>query len=109
GGGELERRGDLEAEGAAVAAAGEREIGHVGTHHRADFPRVRGPFDSLYSHRLARVAAGVPHLRPAEPAFNAERTLVLARRASEANAATPIFPAPGISAYAIADPPPPPP
>ena len=36
------------------------------------------PFDSLYSHGFARVAAAVPHLRPAEPAFNAERTLALA-------------------------------
>jgi NAD+ synthase (glutamine-hydrolysing) len=64
---------------------------------------VRGPFESLYSHKLARVAAGVPHLRPAEPAFNAERTLALARQASEADAAIAVFPELGISAYAIDD------
>ena len=37
-------------------------------------------YDSLYSHGFARVAAAVPHLRPAEPVFNAERTLALATR-----------------------------
>ena len=42
------------------------------------------PFDSLYSHGFARVAAAVPHLRPAEPRFNVERTLALAGQASEA-------------------------
>ena len=41
-------------------------------------------FDSLYSHGFARIAAAVPHVRPAEPVFNAERTLELARQASDA-------------------------
>jgi NAD+ synthase (glutamine-hydrolysing) len=61
------------------------------------------PFASLYSHGFVRVAAAVPHLRPAEPAFNAERTLALARRASEDHAALIAFPELGISAYAIDD------
>src|SRR5689334_5357384 len=61
------------------------------------------PFASLYTHGFARVAAAVPHLRPAEPAFNAERTLALARRASEERAALIAFPELGISAYAIDD------
>src|SRR4051794_9351503 len=61
------------------------------------------PFTSLYTHGLARVAAAVPHLRPAEPAFNVERTIGLARRAAEANAALVAFPELGISAYAIDD------
>ena len=40
--------------------------------------RVSGvAFDSLYTHGFARVAAAVPHLRPAEPVFNVERTLAL--------------------------------
>jgi NAD+ synthase (glutamine-hydrolysing) len=65
--------------------------------------RARGPFESLYSHGLARVAAAVPHLRPAEPAFNAERTLALAARASEAETALVVFPELGLSAYAIDD------
>src|ERR1700754_1723549 len=61
------------------------------------------PFTSLYTHGLARVAAAVPHLRPAEPAYNAERTLGLARRASDAHAALVAFPELGLSAYAIDD------
>src|SRR4051794_12077503 len=61
------------------------------------------PFDSLYSHGFARVAAAVPHLRPAEPRFNVERTLALAGQASEANAALAVFPELGLSAYAIDD------
>jgi NAD+ synthase (glutamine-hydrolysing) len=61
------------------------------------------PFDSLYSHGFARVAAAVPHLRPAEPDFNAERTLALARRASAEDAALVVFPELGLSAYAIDD------
>jgi NAD+ synthase (glutamine-hydrolysing) len=65
--------------------------------------RNRGPFESLYSHGFARVAAAVPHVRIAEPAFNAERTLELARRASDAHAALVIFPELGLSGYAIDD------
>jgi NAD+ synthase (glutamine-hydrolysing) len=61
------------------------------------------PFTSLYTHGLARVAAAVPLLRPAEPAFNVERTIGLARRAAEAHAAVVAFPELGISAYAIDD------
>ena len=37
------------------------------------------PFDSLYSHGFARVAAAVPHLRPAEPALQ-RRAHARARR-----------------------------
>src|SRR5919201_1590199 len=44
------------------------------------------PFGSLYAHGFARVAAAVPHARPAEPDFNAERVLALARRASDVGA-----------------------
>jgi NAD+ synthase (glutamine-hydrolysing) len=60
-------------------------------------------FESLYRHGFARVAAAVPHVRPAEPKFNAERTLGLARQAAEAGAALVVFPELGISAYAIDD------
>ena len=60
-------------------------------------------FDSLYRHGFARVAAAVPHVRPAEPAFNSERTLSLARRAADEGAALVVFPELGISAYAIED------
>ncbi len=61
------------------------------------------PFDSLYSHRFVRVAAAVPHVRVSEPAFNAERTIELARQAADADASLVIFPELGISAYAIDD------
>ena len=56
-------------------------------------------FDSLYAHGFARVAVCVPHVRVADPAFNAARTLALAQRASEAHAAVALFPELGISAY----------
>jgi NAD+ synthase (glutamine-hydrolysing) len=56
-------------------------------------------FHSLYAHGFARVAAAVPHVRVAEPAFNAERTIALAQRASEAHAALVVFPELGVSAY----------
>jgi NAD+ synthase (glutamine-hydrolysing) len=61
------------------------------------------PYDSLYSHGFARIAAAVPHLRPAEPAFNVERTLELAQRAADNDAALVVFPELGLSAYAIDD------
>jgi NAD+ synthase (glutamine-hydrolysing) len=60
-------------------------------------------FHSLYSHGFVRVAAAVPHLRVAEPAFNAERTIALAERAADANAALVVFPELGISAYSLDD------
>ncbi len=60
-------------------------------------------FTSLYSHGFVRVAAAVPHVRPAEPAFNAERTLALAAQAAEQGAALVVFPELGLSAYAIDD------
>jgi NAD+ synthase (glutamine-hydrolysing) len=63
----------------------------------------RTPFESLYSHGFVRVAAAVPHVRLADPEFNAERTLDLARRASEQGAALVIFPELGLSAYSIED------
>jgi NAD+ synthase (glutamine-hydrolysing) len=60
-------------------------------------------YESLYTHGFARVAAAVPHLKPADPAFNVERTLPLARQASENRAALVVFPELGLSAYAIDD------
>ena len=61
------------------------------------------PFESLYAHRFVRVAAAVPQVRIAEPAFNAQRVLELARRASDADAALVVFPELGLSGYAIDD------
>jgi NAD+ synthase (glutamine-hydrolysing) len=61
------------------------------------------PFDCLYTHGFVRVVAAVPHVRPAEPRFNGERTLALARQAVELGAGLVLFPELGLSAYAIDD------
>jgi NAD+ synthase (glutamine-hydrolysing) len=63
----------------------------------------RDSFFSLYSHGFVRVAAAVPRLRIADPLFNAERTLELARRASEESAALVLFPELGLAGYSIED------
>ena len=41
---------------------------------------ARRPFDSLYAHGFARVAACVPAMRVADPAHNADATIELAQR-----------------------------
>jgi NAD+ synthase (glutamine-hydrolysing) len=60
-------------------------------------------FNSLYRHGFVRVAAAVPRVRVAEPAFNAERTIELARQASDRHTALLAFPELGISAYSNED------
>jgi NAD+ synthase (glutamine-hydrolysing) len=60
-------------------------------------------FGSLYTHGFARVAAAVPRVQIAEPQFNADRTLALARQASDAGAALVVFPELGLSAYSNED------
>ena len=42
------------------------------------------PFNSIYTHRFIRAAVCIPRVRVAEPAFNAEHTLGLARRFMDA-------------------------
>ncbi len=60
-------------------------------------------FNSLYRHGFVRVAAAVPTVKVAEPAFNVERTIALARQASDAGAGLLAFPELGISAYTNED------
>jgi NAD+ synthase (glutamine-hydrolysing) len=60
---------------------------------------MRGPFDSIYSHGMIRAAVCLPTLRVADPMFNLERTLALARQASKAKVAVALFPELGVSAY----------
>jgi NAD+ synthase (glutamine-hydrolysing) len=60
-------------------------------------------FHSPYSHGFVRAAVCVPVMRVADPAYNAERTLALARRASDAQAAAALFPEMGLSAYSDDD------
>jgi NAD+ synthase (glutamine-hydrolysing) len=61
------------------------------------------PFDSLYRHGFARVAVAVPPLRVADPAYNAEQTLELARRAAGDGVVLTIFPELGLSSYTADD------
>lgn len=64
---------------------------------------MRQPFYSIYSHGFIRAAVCVPFVRVADPIYNVERTLGLARRASELGAAVALFPELGISAYSNED------
>ncbi len=61
------------------------------------------PFHSIYSHGFIRAAVCIPFVRVADPTYNLERTLGLARRASELQAAVALFPELGISAYSNED------
>jgi NAD+ synthase (glutamine-hydrolysing) len=61
------------------------------------------PFESLYSHGFVRVAAAVPTVRIAEPDYNAERVVALAREAAEEGAILVVFPELGLSGYSIED------
>ena len=56
-------------------------------------------FFSPYAHGFLRAAVCIPDVRVAAPAFNAEGTIALAHRASEAQAAVALFPELGLSAY----------
>lgn len=64
---------------------------------------MQRPFNSIYSHKFIRATVCIPFVRVADPVFNVERTLGLARRASEMNAAVTLFPELGISAYSNDD------
>ena len=60
-------------------------------------------FFNLYRHHFARVAVCVPQVRVADPAFNAQRTLELAREAAARHALVAVFPELGLSAYTCDD------
>jgi NAD+ synthase (glutamine-hydrolysing) len=60
-------------------------------------------FHSIYSHGFARAVVCVPFVRVADPQYNVEHTIGLARRASELSAAVALFPELGISAYSNED------
>ncbi|MBC7909787.1 MAG: NAD(+) synthase, partial [Pyrinomonadaceae bacterium] len=64
---------------------------------------MQRPFYSIYSHKFIRASVCIPQVRVADPDFNVEQTLSLARRASEMNAAVTLFPELGISAYSNDD------
>ena len=60
-------------------------------------------FHSLYTHDMARVAVAVPHVRVADPAFNAQHTITQARAAVDKGAVLVLFPELGLSAYSNED------
>lgn len=60
-------------------------------------------FFNLYSHGFARVAVAIPRCRIADPSYNVEQTLTLARQAAEQGAALVAFPELGLSAYSCDD------
>jgi NAD+ synthase (glutamine-hydrolysing) len=62
-----------------------------------------GPFLNLYSHDLIRVAVAVPEIRVADPAFNAERSIEMMRRAADQRAVVVLFPELGLSSYTADD------
>jgi NAD+ synthase (glutamine-hydrolysing) len=64
---------------------------------------IRAVFDSIYSHGFIRAAVCIPAVHVAEPRYNAARTMTLANRAAEANAAIALFPELGVSAYSNED------
>uniref|UniRef100_UPI003703E3E5 nitrilase-related carbon-nitrogen hydrolase n=1 Tax=Mesorhizobium atlanticum TaxID=2233532 RepID=UPI003703E3E5 len=60
-------------------------------------------FHSPYRHGFVRIAACVPRIDVANPAFNLERTGELLRQGQEERIALMVFPELGLSAYAIDD------
>ncbi len=60
-------------------------------------------FFNLYRHGFIRTAVCIPELKVADPAFNAEATLHLAREAARKNAILAVFPELGLSAYSNED------
>jgi len=69
--------------------------------HHEPHPTVS--FFNLYRHNFVRVAVCIPEVRVADPAFNAARTVELARQASERHALVAVFPELGLSAYSCED------
>ena len=62
-----------------------------------------GNFFNLYNHDFVRIAVGVPSVRVADPAYNAEQTIALIREAAERKAVLALFPELGLTAYSCDD------
>lgn len=58
---------------------------------------------SLYEHGFVRVAACTPQVKIADPEFNLQQTLALARRADHAGCLLAVFPELGLSGYTNED------
>src|SRR3954469_4513291 len=61
------------------------------------------PFRSIYRHGFARVSVCVPRVKVANPVFNVEQMMTLARDAHADHSAIALFPELGISAYSNED------
>lgn len=61
------------------------------------------PFHSIYSHGFVRASVAIPSVRVADPDYNAECSMRLARKASDNHSAVVLFPELGISAYTNED------
>ena len=60
-------------------------------------------FFNLYNHGFIRVAVCVPDVKVSDTAFNAEKTVEMAKKAAAGNAVFALFPELGISAYSNED------
>ena len=60
-------------------------------------------FFSIYQHGMARVAVATPHIKLADPAYNAQETLKLARQAEKGGAVLVAFPEMGLTGYTCDD------
>src|SRR5438067_5910908 len=65
--------------------------------------RMKPSFQSIYSHGMVRVAVCIPSSRVADVMYNVERTIELARQASDLGSAVALFPELGLSAYSNDD------
>ena len=65
--------------------------------------RAGEDFYNLYNHDFVRVAVGIPTVRVADPAYNADQTLALMREAMDRKAILVLFPELGLSAYTCDD------
>jgi NAD+ synthase (glutamine-hydrolysing) len=65
--------------------------------------RIAQNFFSPFTHGFVRVAVAVPDVKVADPRFNAERTIGLARRAADEHAQVCLFTELGLSAYTCDD------
>jgi NAD+ synthase (glutamine-hydrolysing) len=61
------------------------------------------PFESIYRHGFARVAAATPRVEVASPGYNVSHTLELAARAARDHVVLAAFPELGLSAYSNED------
>jgi NAD+ synthase (glutamine-hydrolysing) len=65
--------------------------------------RSGGNFFNFYNHDFARVAVGIPSIRVADPAYNAEQTIALMRQAAQRKTMLALFPELGLAAYTCDD------